>query len=185
MAAARKLSAVLKIVPLGVYARAVWCKFGGPGLACDAPLCPVAINKSATDDCVPTGNTAELKAWCEHGWAPWLNGLLTQAGAPAIAICSEPEYALLKIFGLLLAIGYAALWLAPKFGSLFLTLYMCAGLHFHLTFLKDEPAALGLQFALLGSSIVVFFIECFFVGGGSPARAAGKPTKKNKSKKVA
>ena len=76
---------LLKIVPLGIYVRAVACKLEFPVLMCDGPLCPLAIGQESTDGCSPTGNTAEVKAWCEHGWAPWLNGLLATAGAAGLS----------------------------------------------------------------------------------------------------
>lgn len=67
---------LLKIVPLALYLRAAACKFSIPVLGCDGALCPVAIGKKG--DCVPTANTAEQMAWCEHAWTPWTNGLLAQ-----------------------------------------------------------------------------------------------------------
>ena len=51
-------------MPLALYLRSAACKFGVTILGCDGDLCPVAIGKKG--DCVPTANTAEQYAWCEH-----------------------------------------------------------------------------------------------------------------------
>ena len=161
MGAATILATILKIAPLGIYVRAVCCKLGFPVLGCDAPLCPLAIGQEASDGCTPTGNTAEVKAWCEHGWTPWLNGLLSTAGVPLSVTCDEATgFLLLKAFAVLLTIGYTLLWSSPRLGALWLTIFMGFGLHFHLTALKDPPEKLALQFALIASSALVFLIEC-------------------------
>ena len=183
------LVTVLKVVPLGIYARAAACKLGFPILGCDAPLCPLAIGKEATDGCTPNGNTAEVsanglsprsqrescnvtrsscvtlrlsqvKAWCEHGWTPWLNGLLTTAGVPFSVTCNEDSgFILLKVFAVLLIIGYTLLWSSPRFGALWLTVFMGFGLHFHITVMKDPPEKLVLQIALFASSLLVIILE--------------------------
>merc|ERR1712159_258555 len=77
---------ILRIVPLALYLRSAACKFGIPIGGCDGPLCPVAIGKAG--DCVPTANTAEQLAWCQHAWTPWANGLLAMVKVPLKVRCS-------------------------------------------------------------------------------------------------
>ena len=114
----RNAAFLLKIVPLGIYVRAVACKLEFPVLMCDGPLCPLAIGQEATDGCSPTGNTAEVKAWCEHGWAPWLNGLLATAGLPLVVTCDEATgFLLMKAVAVMMIIGYTLLWSSPRLGA--------------------------------------------------------------------
>ena len=69
-----------------MYLRVAACKYNVPILGCGGDLCPVAIGKKG--DCVPTANTAEQYAWCEHAWTPWTNGLLSSAGIDYSVKCS-------------------------------------------------------------------------------------------------
>jgi len=158
---------IAKILPLAALFRGACCKYELPILGCDAPLCPLAIGQPATDGCSPTGNTAEVKAWCEHGWTPWLNQILETIHVPKdvfVATCDEATgFQLLKMLGAMEFVGYALLWVMPQFGGFFFTVFMAFALHFHLTFLKDPPAALGLQISLFAASVVVFLF-----GGSSP-----------------
>ena len=173
---------ILKIAPLGIYLRSSACKFELPVLGCDEALCPAAIKQPVTDDCMPTGNTAELKAWCEHGWTPWLNGLLTKAGAPALATCSEDSgYVLLKVLGASTALGYLLLWVKPTIGALWLTVYMGFGLHFHITFLKDPAGEIILQMVLFSASLTVLVLN-FMEEEHAPVPVA--PPKKKKAAKA-
>ena len=48
---------------------------------------------------------------------------------------------------------------------------MTGAIHFHLTFLKDKPEALAVQFALLAASVAVMLLS-------------GEPAKKKKAKKA-
>jgi hypothetical protein len=148
---------ILKILPLAIYLRAAACKYNVPILGCDAPLCPVAIGKKG--DCTPTANTAEIQAWCEHAWVPWLNGLLAPIPGLAVRCSKKNNYELAKIFGLIEVIGYVLLWKAPQLGGFILTIFMAGAIHFHLAFLKDKPEALVLQFALLAASIAVMMLS--------------------------
>ena len=103
----------------------------------------------------------EHRLYWTAGWTPWLNNLLgaLPVELPFQASCDEATgYKLLKLFGAMEFVGYALLWVMPKFGSFFLTVFMAFALHFHLTFLKDPPAALGLQFALFGGALAVFLL---------------------------
>jgi hypothetical protein len=160
----------LKIVPLAIYLRAAACKYELPILGCDGPLCPVAIGKAG--DCVPSANTAEQFAWCEHAWTPWTNGLLAQTPFDYRVKCSAKdghEYA--RIIGAIEVVGYVLLWAAPQLGSFILTALMTGAVHFHLTFLKDKPEALTVQFALLAASIAVMLLS------GEPAKKSKKAKK--------
>ena len=158
---------LLKLVPLGIYVRSVACKYELPVLGCDTPLCPVATGAPAAEhNCTPTANTAEVKAWCEYGWTPWLNGLIGMASekagvpAPITATCTEAEgYQLLKIVGAMEAFGYVMLWLRPQFGAFFLTVFMGFGLHFHFRHLKEGIADTVLQLVLFCSSFLVLYLE--------------------------
>lgn len=147
----------MKIVPLALYLRAAACKFAIPVLGCADPLCPVAIGKPG--DCVPTANTAEQRAWCEHAWTPWANGLLEQLPFDYRVKCSEADgFELAKIIGVIEVASYVLLWVAPQLGAFALTALMTGALHFHLTFLKDKPEALVVQFALLAASSAVMLL---------------------------
>lgn len=55
--------------------------------------------------------------------------------------------------------GYVLLWAAPQLGAFMLTALMTGAIHFHLTFLKDKPEALIVQFALLAASVVVMLLS--------------------------
>ena len=161
MGAARIIATVLKIVPLGIYVRAVACKLGFPIMGCDGPLCPLAIGEEATDGCTPSGNTAELKAWCEHAWTPWLNGLLSTAGVPFSVACDQAtDFLPLKAVAVLLIVGYTLLWSSPRLGALWLTVFMGFGLDLHLRHLKDPPEKLILQITLFASAALVLLLEC-------------------------
>jgi len=157
----RAICTLLKLVPLGIYLRAACCKFELPVLGCNDPLCPVAIGQPATDNCMPTGNTAEVKARCEHTWTPWKNGLIERAGVDAVTATSTESsgYMLMKFVGVLEVIGYLLLWLSPQFGALWLTVFMGFGLHLHVTFLNDAGGKLALQFVLFVSSLLVLVVE--------------------------
>ena len=178
----RAFAAVLKVLPLGIYVRAAACKLGFPILMCDGPLCPLAIGQEATDGCSPTGNTAEVKAWCEHGWTPWFNGIMSTAGMPFSATCDEATgHLLLKAVAVLLIVGYTLLWSSPRLGALWLTVFMGFGLHLHIVFLKETPDKLGLQIALLSSSLLVFILESMASAGGGSAPRESKPMSKGKA----
>lgn len=149
---------VLKIVPLALYLRAAACKYSVPILGCDGELCPVAIGKKG--DCVPTANTAEQLAWCEHAWTPWANGLMSSAGIDYRFKCSAGDgHEFAKIIGAIEVWGYVLLWAAPQMGAFILTALMTGAVHFHLTFLKDKPEALVVQFALLAASCAVMMLS--------------------------
>ena len=149
---------LLKIVPLALYLRSAACKYSLPLLGCDGPLCPVAIGKPGT--CVPSANTAEQMAWCEHAWTPWTNGLLSRTPFDYRVKCSaKDDHEFLKILGAIEVCGYVLLWAAPELGSFILTALMTGAIHFHLTFLKDKPEALLVQFALLGAAIAVMLLS--------------------------
>ena len=154
------LLAIAKLVPLGIYLRSGFCKLDLPIVHCDGPLCPLAIGQPATDGCSITGNTAELKAWCENSWVPWMNGLLDAAGIkevlPFQVTCdAATDYPLLRFIGALEVFGYVMLWVMPRFGGLVFTILMSGALHFHLIFLKEKPAAIGVQVALYAAGIFV------------------------------
>ena len=149
---------VLKIVPLALYLRSAACKYSVPILGCDGELCPVAIGKKG--DCVPTANTAEQLAWCEHAWTPWANGLMSSAGIDYRFKCSAGDgHEFAKIIGAIEVWGYVLLWAAPQMGAFILTALMTGAVHFHLTFLKDKPEALVVQFALLAASCAVMMLS--------------------------
>jgi hypothetical protein len=159
---------LLKIVPLALYLRAAACKFSIPVLGCDGALCPVAIGKKG--DCVPTANTAEQMAWCEHAWTPWTNGLLAQTPFDYRVKCSAKDnFEYLKILGAIEVVGYVLLWAAPQLGAFMLTAVMTGATHFHLTFLKDKPETLSVQFALLAASVLVFLLS-----GNEPVKKKAK-----------
>eukprot|EP00793_Prasinoderma_coloniale_P002634 PRCOL_00002116-RA len=159
------LLVVLKLVPLGIYLRSAACKYEMPVLGCDAPLCPVAIGQPG--DCAPSANTAEQKAWCEHGWAPWGNGVLGQlreAGLPlpddfAFACDESNNYQMMKIIGAAELLGYFLLWVNPEAGAFILTSLMAGAIHFHMTAMGDKPEALVLQFSLLVAGLFVFLFD--------------------------
>ena len=145
-------------MPLALYLRAAACKYSVPILGCDGDLCPVAIGKKG--DCVPTANTAEVYAWCEHAWTPWANGLLEKTPFDYRVKCSKADdFELAKIIGAVEAIGYLLLWAAPQLGSFLLTVIMTGAVHFHLTFLKEKPEALIMQFVLLAASVAVMLLS--------------------------
>ena len=159
-------------MPLALYLRTAACKYGVPILGCDGDLCPVAIGKKG--DCLPTANTAEQYAWCEHAWTPWANGLLEKTPFDYRVKCSKADdFEFAKIIGAIEAIGYLLLWAAPELGSFLLTVVMTGAVHFHLTFLKDKPEALIMQFVLLAASVAVMLL-------GSEAPKKQKATKKQK-----
>ena len=160
---------LLKIAPLAVYLRNAACKFEIPVGGCETPLCPVAIGKPG--DCTPTANTAECKAWCEHAWAPWANGLLKQANVDFEVECKGPDFKFMKAIGAIEVVGYLLLWISPKLGAFILTALMVGAIHFHMTFLGDKPEALGLQFALVVASALVFLFD-------SPSAAAAAKAKR-------
>lgn len=186
---------MIKMVPLGILVRAclslprpllasflLWtpsqlrsavCKFELPYLGCDEPLCPVAIGQPATNDCSPSGNTAELKAWCQHQWAPWLDQLIYSTGvklppswqtAIKAQISCEPEtgFKLMKKIGAIEAAGWVLLWLPRTFGRkgpILLFVLMSFAVHHHITFLKDPPEALVLQFSMLAAALLVMLFD--------------------------
>ena len=152
------LLTIIKVLPLAMYLRMAACKYNVPILGCGGDLCPVAIGKKG--DCVPTANTAEQYAWCEHAWTPWTNGLLSSAGIDYSVKCSANDgFELAKIIGAIEVWGYVLLWAAPQMGAFILTAVMTGAVHFHLTFLKDKPEALVVQFVLLAASIVVMVLS--------------------------
>ena len=165
MGAAKWLATILKIAPLAIYLRAACCKLDIPVLGCDEPACPLALGPPEPGqvyDCAPSGNTAELKAWCAHGWTPWLNGLLKMYKIDYTATCVEESgYQLLKVFGAMEIVGYILLWVMPVLGATWLTFFMGFGLHFHLRHLKDPAAGLLLQFGLFCSSFLVLWLEWY------------------------
>ena len=166
--------ALIKILPLAIYLRSAACKFGLPALGCDGELCPVAIGKPG--DCVPTANTAEQRAWCEHAWVPWTNGLLKSAGVDYAVKCSaENNFEYAQIIGAIEVAGYLLLWVFPQLGGFILTVVMTGAIHFHLTFLKDKPEALVVQFALVAASALVMLLG----GADAPAAAAAKKAKRS------
>ena len=149
---------ILRIVPLALYLRSAACKFGIPIGGCDGPLCPVAIGKAG--DCVPTANTAEQLAWCQHAWTPWANGLLAVVKVPLKVRCSAADgHEFAKIIGALEVLGYAALWTNPAQGAFMLSVIMAGAIHFHMTFLKDPMGRLTIQFALLFASLAIMFLS--------------------------
>ena len=152
------LLTIIKVLPLAMYLRMAACKYNVPILGCGGDLCPVAIGKKG--DCVPTANTAEQYAWCEHAWTPWANGLLSSAGIDYSVKCSANDgFELAKIIGAIEVWGYVLLWAAPQMGAFILTAVMTGAVHFHLTFLKDKPEALVVQFVLLAASIAVIVLS--------------------------
>ena len=118
----------------------------------------------------------QCQAWCENGWAPWLNGLLTTAGVPFSVTCEAATgFILLKMLAVVLVIGYTLLWSSPRLGAFMLTVFMGFGLHFHVTVMKDTPEKMVLQIALFASSFLVFILESM-----APAKktaAVSKPKK--------
>lgn len=161
---------LLKIAPLAIFLRSAACKFELPVGGCETPLCPVAIGKPG--DCSPTANTAESKAWCEHGWVPWANGLIKQGTAELKKLgvdapmldnlsveCQAPDYKLMKAIGAIEVVGWLLLWISPKLGGFILAATMAGAIHFHMTAMGDKPEALGLQFSLLVASLFVFLFD--------------------------
>ena len=149
---------ILRIVPLALYLRSAACKFGIPIGGCDGPLCPVAIGKAG--DCVPTANTAEQLAWCQHAWTPWANDLLAMVKVPLKVRCSAADgHEFAKIIGALEVLGYAALWTNPVQGAFMLSVIMAGAIHFHMTFLKDPVGRLTIQFAMLFASLAIMFLS--------------------------
>ena len=118
----------------------------------------------------------QCQAWCENGWAPWLNGLLTAAGVPFSVTCEAATgFILLKMLAVVLVIGYTLLWSSPRLGAFMLTVFMGFGLHFHVTVMKDTPEKMVLQIALFASSFLVLILESM-----APAKktaAVSKPKK--------
>lgn len=154
------LSTLLKIVPLGIYLRAAACKFGLPVMGCDDPLCEAALGKVPEDGCTVTANTAELQHFCEHGWTPWLNGLLAAAKVPYAATCAaDTGFVLLHILGAVCLVGWLLLWVMPQLGALWLTVYMGFGLHFHFKHLKSPASACVLELILFTASSIVLVLE--------------------------
>ncbi len=110
----------------------------------------------------------QLQAWCENGWTPWLNGLLTTAGVPFSVTCeAETGSLLLKMLAVVLTVSYTLLWSSPRLGALMLTVFMGFGMHFHVTIIKDTPEKMVLQIALFASSFLVLILESM-----SPAKKA-------------
>ncbi|OUS48228.1 hypothetical protein BE221DRAFT_148181 [Ostreococcus tauri] len=151
------LVTVLRVLPLALYLRSAACKFGIPIAGCDGALCPVAVGKPGT--CVPTANTLEQLAWCEHAWTPWANKLLSTVKLPIKVRCSD-GYEFAKIIGALELLGGDD------------AVIMIGAIHFHMTFLKDPVGKLGIQFALLFASLAIMFLT-------------GKPKKAQQVKKSA
>jgi len=152
---------LIKIVPLALFVRSAMCKFDLPYLGCDSPLCPSAIGKDVDpkNPCTPTANTAEQKAWCEHAWVPWANGLVKQAGIDHEFKCTAPDFELMKIVGAIEAAGYVLLWVFPQLGAFILTATMAGAVHFHMVQLGDKPEAIVIQFVLLGASAIVLLFS--------------------------
>jgi hypothetical protein len=149
---------ILRIVPLALYLRSAACKFAIPAFGCDGPLCPVAVGKPGK--CVPSANTAEQYAWCEHAWTPWANNLLQKAHVPIKVKCSKANgYEFAKVIGALEVAGYAALWAKPAEGAFMLTVIMVGAIHFHMTQLGDSVDKLMLQFALLAASVAIMLLS--------------------------
>lgn len=148
----------LKVVPLAIFVRFAMCKFEQPYLGCDGALCPKAVGDT-TAACEPSANTAELKAWCEHAWVPWANGMLEKAGRKERVACKAPDWELMKIIGFIETVGYVFLWTRPRMGAFLLASTMVGAIHFHLTFLKDPIDKLVLQISLLVASLLVFFLS--------------------------
>jgi len=109
---------------------------------------------------VPTANTAEQLAWCQHAWTPWANGLLAMVKVPLKVRCSAADgHEFAKIIGALEVLGYAALWTNPAQGAFMLSVIMAGAIHFHMTFLKDPVGRLTIQFALLFASLAIMFLS--------------------------
>ncbi len=167
---------MMKLFPLGIYVRSAACKLAIPVLGCDEPLCPVAIGQPAVNEdwpngCTPTANTLEQKAWCEHGWSPWMNTLVAKAGTlhptiatftaqiPTITCNEENGFIVMKVLASIEIVAYVLLWLKPASGAFLLTVFMSFALHFHLVFLKDPIKALALQLVLVCASFIVWALE--------------------------
>ena len=185
----RVLITILKIAPLGIYVRAGACKFELPILGCNDPLCPAAIGQEA--DCTPTANTAELKVWCENAWVGWMNDVMAKSHITFIkATCDATPgpygwwstYVLLKFCAVMELIGYVLLWIMPQFGAFWLTVYMSAGLHLHLTWLKESPGQCILQFTLQLTSLLVLCLESFEADNAPAPKAKAAPPTKAKAK---
>ena len=87
------------------------------------------------------------------------HGLLEQLPFDYRVKCSEADgFELAKIIGVIEVASYVLLWVAPQLGAFALTALMTGALHFHLTFLKDKPEALVVQFALLAASSAVMLL---------------------------
>lgn len=160
----RVVCVILKLVPLGIYLRSAACKFDLPIMGCDGPLCPVAIGQPAVDGCMPTANSAELKAWCEHGWVPWLTGLLkvykVPPSASASVTCSASDgFMLMRVIGATELFGYVLLWIMPQFAATLLSFVMGFAIHFHLRHLNEPAHVLGLQWTLFAASLAVLYLE--------------------------
>ena len=139
--------------------RASACHLDLPIFGCDEPLCAAALGQH-TVDCVVTGNTAEVKHWCEHGWTPWLNGLLQNAGIPLTTTCTASSgHVLLRVLALVMLMCYVLLWMRPQLGSLLLSVYMGFALHFHAVFLNEPAGVLLLQMGLFTASVAVLALE--------------------------
>jgi hypothetical protein len=84
--------------------------------------------------------------------------------------CSAKDnFEYLKILGAIEVVGYVLLWAAPQLGAFMLTAVMTGATHFHLTFLKDKPETLSVQFALLAASVLVFLLS-----GNEPVKKKAK-----------
>ena len=136
---------------MGIFIRSALCKFEVPILGCDDALCPVAIGQSG--DCTPTGNSAELRAWCEHGWAPHF----ASYGLP-IPCSAADGFLMMRLIGCAEIIGYSLMWVrgCERIGAGILMAIMIGALHFHTIHLGDTPDKLGLQLTLLVLSTFVF-----------------------------
>ena len=186
----RILCTILKIFPLSLYVRAAACKFEMPILRCDTPRChfgtsemalrlqdvepfpanasecstptEAVVEQGSCSSCTPTGNTAELQHWCEHGWTPWLNGLLHRYKLTErlTATCTASTgFALLRVLGAVELSGYVLLWLSPQLGAFLLSVFMGAGLRYHLSYLQEPAAALVVQLALFSAAVLVLYLE--------------------------
>ena len=120
----------------------------------------------------------QCQAWCENGWTPWVNGLLTTAGVPFSVTCEAATgFILLKTLAVLLVVCYTLLWSSPRLGAFLLTVYMGFGLHFHVTIMKDTPEQMMLQIALFASSFLVLILESMAPAKKVAAAVSKKPKK--------
>ena len=110
--------------------------------------------------CSPSGNTAEVRHWCEHGWVPWLKSLLSLSERTAgvnVSCTASSGFVLLKVLGALELFGYALLWLLPQLGALWLGVFMSFGLHFHWSYMREPASMLVVQCSLILAAV---FVPC-------------------------